>query len=341
MSQPPQNEWGRPPSEDPYGQPSPNGGYGPGQPGGYGPPSPNGGYGPGQPGGYGQPSPNGGYGQGQSDGFGHGGSFAPGYGDTGAGPAPQGPQNKGPGKVAIIVCAGCALLVLLLVIVGGGIFLFTRGGEERTGGEETTQAESADEQTSEEATEGATEEATDDETAQEATSEEATAEETSDEATDEATDDAAASDAGTKDSPYALGDTFTIEDGDGGELEVAIGTVNWDATDEVMAVSGSNPEPGEDETYILVPVTMTYHGSGTAEPGLTLMVEYVSSAGNTYSDEYAMTPNDWLDVGTLHDGGTGEWEIGMIVPKDQIQDGAFTVKALMDFSADPVWVAAS
>ena len=69
MSQPPQSGWGQSPSGDPYGQSSPNGGYGPQ---GYGQ-DPQQGYGQ-QPG-YGQASPNAGYGQDPS--------FAPGFGDTG------------------------------------------------------------------------------------------------------------------------------------------------------------------------------------------------------------------------------------------------------------------
>lgn len=366
MSQPPQNGWGQPPSGEPYGQPSPNSGYGQGQggygqdqPGGYGQDQPGGygqdqfggngqdqpsGYGQDQPGGYGQeqfgaygqdqaggygqPSPNGGYGQ--QGGFGQDASYAPAFGDTGGGFAPQGPEKKGPGKLPFLICAGCALLALLLVIVGGGIFLFVRTGDEETGGggDETTQSEPADEETSEEPTD-------------EPTSEDPTDEATEEQTSEEATDEAAADDAGTQDDPYALGETFTLEDGEGGTLDVTIGEVNWDATDEVMKASGGNTEPGDDETYILVPVKLTYHGSGTAEPGFSMMVEYVSGAGNTYSDEYAVTPKDWVDVGSLHDGGTGEWQIGMIVPKDQVKDGAFTVQAMLDFTADPVWVAAA
>lgn len=342
MSQPPQNGWGQQPqSGDSFGQ-DPQGGYGQ--------PSPNGGYGQDQQGfgqdhsgfgdqtGYGQQSANGGYHQptqqDQPGGFGDAPAFAPAFGDGGPGQTEQLPVKKGPGKLPFIIGGCCVLLVLALIVVGGGIFLFSRGGEPTGGGggettteEETTQEETAtEEETTEEET--PTEEAT---TEEETTSEEATTEESA----------PAGDGKGTEDSPYALGETFTIEDGDGGKLDVTIGEVNWDATDAVMEVSSSNTAPGDDSTYILVPVKMTYHGDGTAEPGFALMVEYVSGAGNTYSDEYAMTPNDWLDVGTLHDGGTGEWDTAMIVPKDQIKDGSFTVQALLDFTTEPTWVAAS
>ncbi|WP_193103694.1 hypothetical protein [Brachybacterium sp. FME24] len=371
MSQPPQNGWGQPPSGEPHGQPSPNGGYGQEQQGAYGQLSADGAYGQDQQGGYGQPSANSGYGQAPQGGYGqpsadnaygqdqHGGygqdsqggfgqaspnggfgqdpAFAPSFGggteqtgQTGQGFTPQPPEKKGGGgKLAIIICAGCAVLALLLIIVGGGIFLFTRGGEEPidaggTATEETTEEEPTDEATTEE------EPPTEEETSEEATTEE--------EASEEAPP--AGDGEGSKDSPYALGETFTIEDGDGGTLDVTLGEVNWDATDAVMESNSANTQPGEEETYLLVPVSVTYHGDGTAEPLLLLLVDYVSDAGNTYTDEYAITPKTSLDVGTLHDGGSGEWEVGIIIPTDQAKTGAFTVSALLDFSNDPVWVAA-
>ena len=46
-------------------------------------------------------------------------------------------------------------------------------------------------------------------------------------------------------------------------------------------------------------------------------------------------------MNTLHDGGTAEWELGIIVPKDQVKTGLFTVSALLDFTGDAVWVKAA
>ena len=323
MSQPPQNGWGHPQSGDPYGQSAP-GGNGQDQQGPYGQPSANG-FGPQSANSYGQPSPNGfgqaspnGYGQGQpgSDGS---PSFAPAFGSSEQ-TTQQAPVKKGPGKWPFIVGGCCVLLVLLLIVAGAGIYFFTRDSGSTEEKRTTESSTSEEETTSEEAT-----------TEEETTPGEETSEET----------DAAADGKGTKDSPYALGETFTIDDGEGGTLDVTLGEVNWDATDEVMGEYDQNTEPADDETYILLPVSLTYHGDGTAEPGFMTVVDYVSKSGNTYSDESALVPNDWLDVGTLHDGGTGEWDVGIIVPKDQIKDGSFTVQAIMDFSADPVWVSAA
>jgi len=349
MSQPPQNPWGQPPSDDQYGQSSANGAYGQdfsssgqqgdgqggyGQQGfeqqGYGQDAGQGGYGqPSPSAAYGQPSPDTGYGQ-APQGFGQQSSFAPAFGADGQqAHAQHAEPPKKSSKVPLLVCAGCAVLALVLIIAGAGIFFFTRDGGGPTGGgttaEETTSEESSGEETSEEATTEGT------------TSEEATTEEvTSEEATE-----ASGGGKGTKDAPYAIGETFTLDDADGGTLDITIGEVNWDATAAVMDANEFNEEPGEGETYILVPVSMTYHGDGTAEPGFSLMVDYVTDGGNSFSDAGAVTPKSWLAVGTLHDGGTGEWEYGIVVPADQVRNGHFTVSALLNFSDDPVWVKAA
>lgn len=137
MSQPPQNPWGQPPSDDQYGQSSANGGYGQdfassGQQG---------------------------YGQ---QGFGQQGYAQQGY-------AQHAEPPKKSSKVPLLVCAGCVVLALLLVIVGAGIFFFTRDGGEPTD-DRTTSAEATTEETTEAPTEDAT---TEEETTEEATSEEA------------------------------------------------------------------------------------------------------------------------------------------------------------------------
>lgn len=325
MSQPPQNGWGRSPSGDTYGQSSPNGGYGQqgfgqGQPG----------YGQGQAGypqpGYGQASPNGGYGQDAS--------FAPSFGDAGGqGAYPQGGAPKKSNKLPIILCAGCAVLILLLVLVGGGLFLLARTGTGAAGGGDATASATVEDPT-DEATDAPTDGTTDEPT-------EAPSEESSEAPSETPSEAPAGGGDGTESSPYAIGETFTIGDGDDGTYDITIGEINWDATDEVMAVSDTNTAPGDGMTYILVPMTLTYHGSGTASPGFAVIMEYVSSAGTTYGDEYALVPNDWLYIGDLADGESGSWETAMIVPTDEVQDGRITVRALLDFTADPTYVAVS
>src|SRR5690625_7941021 len=99
MSQPPQSGWG---PDQPYGQSSPNGGYG--------------GYGQSQQDGYGQPSPAGGYGGG-----GQGPPAGPPrFGARLGGTRPAAPGEKNTTKIAVIVRAGCAGPGVSVAIVGGG-----------------------------------------------------------------------------------------------------------------------------------------------------------------------------------------------------------------------------
>ncbi|MGO1390798.1 MAG: hypothetical protein ACTHUZ_11805, partial [Brachybacterium alimentarium] len=158
-------------------------------------------------------------------------------------------------------------------------------------------------------------------------------------ATEEASADAAADGKGAKDSPYATGETFTIDDGDGGTLDVTLGEVDWDATSTVMDTNQFNTEPADDETYVLVPLEVTYHGDSEAEAYMSVTVEYLSNSGESFTDQGTVTPHNSIDVDTLTDGDTGKWDMGLIVPKDQIDDGMFSVQALLDFEAEPVWVA--
>lgn len=326
MSQPPQNGWGQSPSGDPYGQSSPNGGYGDmSQQPAYGQPSADGSYG--------QPSPNSGYGQDPS--------FAPAFGEDTAGQTGEG-GGKNNSKIAIFACIGCAILIILALVVGGGIWLFSRGGDD-TGSEDTqtTQEEGADE-----GADGGTDEGDDtgtDEGGTDEGSDEGGEEPTTDEpTTDESPDAAPASgDTGTRDNPIALGETFTVNDGEGGTLDVTLGEINWDATSAIMEANQFNDPPAEGQTYVIVPVTVVYHGSGSFEPGFSLSIEYVSNAGNSYEETFVSHDNQAYDVGALYDGGSGSWDIVLAVPTDQVQDGAFNVSVLWNFDDDPVWVAAT
>lgn len=320
MSQPPQNGWGpgepgQPGQPDqPYGQPSPNGGYG-----GYGD------HGQAPQGGYGQPSPSEGYG-----GYGQDPSAASNAGPNFGSSMPnQGePPKTSNAKIPLIICAGCAVLALIIAILGGGIFLFTRDSDDPTGGGETT---TVDGETAPEEDEPTDEEPTDEDP-------------TEDEPTDEQTTDDGGEEgggAGTQDQPFAIGETFTLEDGQGGTLDITVGEIDWDATDSVMEANQFNTEPEEGQTYILMPLSVTYHGDGEIETTLLLNIEYLSGAGNSHRDHGAVTPRPNLEVGALQDGDTGEWDHGMLIPVEEAQDGgAISIGVLSNVEQDDVWVAA-
>ena len=313
MSQPPQSGWG---PDQPYGQSSPNGGYGD--------------YGQSQQDGYGQPSPAEGYGGYGQDPSTASPSFGPSFGET----EPAAPEKKNTTKIAVIVCAGCAVLALIVAIIGGGIFLFTRDGGESTGGAATTQEEPEEDEPAEE--EPTEEEPTEEEPTEEEPTEEAPTEE------EPAEEETAASGEGqgSREDPFAANQPFTLDDGEGGEIEVTFGNVDWDATEAIMDANQFNDEPGDGETYILVPVTVTYSGSESVSPSFLLSVSYVAGTGNSYREASAVAPNDSIHTNEIYDGGTEEFDLPFLIPEEAVEDGSFTVSALLDFRADDVWVAA-
>lgn len=317
MSQPPQDGWGPGQPEPPYGQSSPNSGYGdypPAQPDGYGHPSPSEGYG--------------GYGQDPS-------AASPGSGPAFGGAGPSAPEKKSNVKIPIIICAGCAVLALIVAIIGGGIFLFTRDGGETTGAPATTQEDPADEDPAEE--DPAEGEPAEDEPAEDEPAEE---DQTDEDPAEEDSPDAGGDGEGARDNPYAAGEPFTLDDGEGGEIEVTLDEVDWDATDAIMEANQFNDEPEDDETYIMVPVTVSYSGPDSVSPSFTLSVSYVAGSGNSYRMDSAVTPRPAIDTNDIYDGGSEEFDMPFLVPEDDVEDGAFTVSALLDFEAEEVWVAA-
>ncbi|MGP5056833.1 hypothetical protein ACTXJ3_17355 [Brachybacterium paraconglomeratum] len=329
MSQPPQNPWGQPPSDDQYGQQSANGGHGQGpqpygQQQGYGEGYGQQGYSQGSPSGaYGQPSPNTGYGQ-DSQGWGQAPSAAPAFGADGQQPYAQHAEPpKKSSKTPLLICAGCAVLALIVLLVGGGIFLFTRDGGEPT--DDRTTSEQATTEDGEEPTE-------EDATTEEATSEEATTEEaTSEEAT------SAASSGGQ----HAIGETFTVG-AEGTTVDVTVGEVNWDATEEVVGMAyAENPEPAAGNRYITVPLTMTYHGAEETVGGLLVIPTYVSGSGAEIETSSALAPEYEGFIATVNDGDTVSYEVVFEIPDAEAESGHFAIVPFSDLFAEPTTVSAA
>src|SRR5699024_2212414 len=99
-------------------------------------------------------------------------------------------------------------------------------------------------------------------------------------------------------------------------------------------------EPGDGETYILVPVTVTYSGSERVSPSFLLSVSYVAGTGYSYRVASPVAPNDTIHTNAISDGGTAAIDLTFLIPHEAVADGSVPVSALLDFRADDVWVAA-
>lgn len=341
MSQPPQypaDGAGSPPP-DPYGpssasagsestsndysQPSSNG-YSQSSAGGYSQASAKG-YSQASANGYSQPSPNGysqasanGYSQPSPNGYSQGSANAPGqppaYSAPGGSFAPQPPPAK-KSRWWLWTCLGCGVLgLILLLVIGGCSVLASRGGDDGT----TTEAPIS------------------------STSAPADPASSAAPATSAAAPAPGAGDPGSKDNPLPLGQgPVTIATSDGGTLDVTLGAANWDAWAAIQSANSFNEPPPEGQVYVMVPVTVTYHGSGSANVWIESSIKYAPGNGQIYTEASVVTPRSSINTNEVTEGGTAEYDIAFLVPADQVRVGQFTVEPLMSFNGETFYYAAS
>lgn len=322
MSQPPQfpadgsadqpPQWGSAPepsadgySSAPYGQPSADA-YGQ-QPSAnaYGQPSANSyGAAPASP--YGQASPNG-YGQpvGAMGGY------------NAAGGPMQPPAKKN--RWWIWACLGCAVLALLGLLGGCGILLVRGGGGGDTDPTTTATSSASDPTTSDAPT-------TDTPTTTDPTT----------------SAGPVAGDAGTKDNPFPIGGgPATISTSDGGKADIVLGTPNWDAQAAVEQAHPYSTPPDAGNVYVVVPVTVTYHGTGTLTPWIESSVSFSADNGQVYDTTSAMAlaPRPGIEANDITDGGSVEYDVILQVPADQVQKGVFVVEPLFNINNEQYFFA--
>lgn len=164
--------------------------------------------------------------------------------------------------------------------------------------------------------------------------EETEAEETTDDAVD------AGGSAGTREDPYAVGDSIEL-----GDWTIVINSVTLDATDEVMAENQFNDPPAEGRQFVMVNMDATYDGEETGTAWLDLSQRVLGSGGNTFGSGGAMEdycgsiPNDLNDGGEQFPGATVTGNVCISVPADQLDDALMILEESLSFSNDRVFVA--
>lgn len=139
---------------------------------------------------------------------------------------------------------------------------------------------------------------------------------------EDATEDAEPSgDAGSRDNPLALGDTFEY-----GDWAVTINSFSPNADDEVAAENQFNDPAPEGHSYALINADTTYSGEDSEMVMMGVSVDYVTSTGETVgsSDTLAVAPNA-LDISAeLFGGGTESGNMALTIPQDD--DGLIRVR---------------
>lgn len=128
----------------------------------------------------------------------------------------------------------------------------------------------------------------------------------------------------TRDSPLPLGSTL-----ESGAWQVTINSVELDATQSVLEGNMFNDEPAEGHQYAMVNVTAKYLGADAEGDYPSLVVQYVTSEGNTItqSDSFALPPEAFDLSETLYEGASASGNIALMVPTDGAADGVLAVKA--------------
>lgn len=137
---------------------------------------------------------------------------------------------------------------------------------------------------------------------------------------DSADDAEPTGDAGSRENPLALGDTFKH-----GDWAVTVNSFTPNADDQVAAENQFNDPAPEGHSYALINADATYHGEESEMVMLGASVDYVTSTGETVgsSDTLAVAP-DGLDLSAeLFGGGTESGNVALALPQDD--DGLIRV----------------
>ncbi|EWS79648.1 hypothetical protein BF93_10375 [Brachybacterium phenoliresistens] len=110
-----------------------------------------------------------------------------------------------------------------------------------------------------------------------------------------------------------------------GTATVSIGEIDWDANEEVAAASGANDAPPEGHVYVIVPVTMTYAGSGEFTGWFDITVTFVGADGQEYSSDSALVDDDLYLQPSITDGGTTSGNLVFLVAVEATEGGEFHV----------------
>lgn len=124
-----------------------------------------------------------------------------------------------------------------------------------------------------------------------------------------------------KDSAVPLGSTFPIESTPlGGEVDVTVAEVDWDADEEIQEANSFNEEPAAGNKYLLITVEGVYRGDGfeSFKASSWTSVVYVAEDGTEHPRAFRVTP------------GHGE----LIAQQGVAEDGSFLDEFCIEVPAD-------
>lgn len=154
-----------------------------------------------------------------------------------------------------------------------------------------------------------------------------------------ATDDDSAGDGeGSRENPYAVGDSFTL-----GDWDLVVNSVTLDGTDNVMAENEFNDPPGDGRQFVLVNMDATYSGDESGMFWIDFSYSVVGAGGNTFGsgmdDWCGSIPEDLTNANEQFPGSTESGNICMSVPSEQVDGSLLMLQQSLSFDDDRAFVA--
>lgn len=151
---------------------------------------------------------------------------------------------------------------------------------------------------------------------------------TPDETTEPAPGGEAGDGEGTRENPFPIGTTVVASEFGEDTWEITLGQPTLNATDAVLAANEFNEAPEAGFQYAVVPMTVTYLGSDSADPWFDINLEFVSAAGTTHTefDTFAVGPAPaFSEINELFPGATAEGNWTMLIPIENAESGTWRV----------------
>ncbi|OUZ08374.1 hypothetical protein BHE97_14290 [Aeromicrobium sp. PE09-221] len=135
--------------------------------------------------------------------------------------------------------------------------------------------------------------------------------------------DEEAGEVGARDNPYPLGTEVAS-----GDWAVTVNTVNLAGNDVIAAENPFNEPPAEGNTFVIVNLTATYVGDDPAGEMPMVIVEYVTSAGNSVNsyDHMAVVPEQFDELSTLYNGASTTGNLAFEIPSEGAEGGVLAVQ---------------
>lgn len=134
---------------------------------------------------------------------------------------------------------------------------------------------------------------------------------------------AEAAGSGSRSNPYWVGTTFST-----GDWRIKAGVTDTDVWDQVRDENMFNDPPKSGHRFVMAPFTVTYKGSGSEQPWLSVDTDFLG--GNkriytTYGNSCGVIPNSLNDVDDLYEGGRATGNRCVEVPASAIKGGLWRV----------------